>query len=323
MPFLPPSTLYDRIDQARWLTDMTRAELTALAERLYTSMDRRTTRAERMGLERAFWSLVAYLEHEPEELDEEIQLEGEAAKRIADLERRLGQTLGNSARIHVPRVDLADVEPDPEAWDRMPIALSRNHNVFPFELHGRTIHVAMSEPSNWEIWLHLHKGTGLRPLPHVAPAREIERAIKRATPSIYEPAEPKPAPIRASLRDAATLDEEGLDMEFSRLEGVLELCRELIGRSIAEGRSDLLILPDRGMVVVRAFTSSWEIVHEWPLNLWGPMQLTFRALAHIPMSPFETEASLIWPFMGADVSVWFHWYHAEGVPQLGIGLLEP
>jgi hypothetical protein len=112
-------------------------------------------------------------------------------------------------------------------------------------------------------------------------------------------------------------------MEFSRLPGVEELCRELIGRSIAEGRSDLILGPETTFLGVRAFTSAWEVVQQWPLNLWGPIQIAFRALAKVPFHPFEAESTRRWPFMGQDITVWFHWYRSESAPQLGISLVEP
>ena len=162
MPLHPPSTLYDRVEEAKLLSDEERAQLNALAEELWREMDLRVTRARRAGLERAFWSLISEWESLPAIL-EDVRLPGTfGLERVRELEDRLGETLIGNQPSAAPGVDLSTIHPDEEVLYDVPRQLARRFGVFPIRKQERLLELACANPRDWNLWLEIAETTAKR-----------------------------------------------------------------------------------------------------------------------------------------------------------------
>src|SRR5262249_35015745 len=82
--------------------------------------------------------------------------------------------------IGVPYVDLANVQPAPEALELVSEHYQRRHRVMPYKLESRRLYVAMSDPLNVMVIDDLHLMTGMKIVPHLALAGEISDALSNA-----------------------------------------------------------------------------------------------------------------------------------------------
>lgn len=317
MPLHPPSTLYDRIDEAKLLSDLERAQLTALAEQLWAALELRVTRAEKAGLERAFWSLISEWEGLPA-IVEETSLPGEfGMDRIRDLEMRLGETLIGGLP-SAPRIDLNSIEPDEEVLYDFSRQMARRFGVFPVRKQERLLELATAKPDDGKLWLDLAMATACRIRLLSAPEREIERSIKRYYPDARDPIPRQPFRNALHVRNPESLTEDGFDLEFSRMEEVGQLCSDLVGRLLSEGIDSAMLEPAEGCLQVNIFVDGWRPMASWPRNLWRALDLAFRRLSHAPTQPWEQEAFLDWPFMGAPYRIWLMWKKIDGVETLSL-----
>ena len=316
MPLHPPSTLYDRIEEAKLLSDLERAQLNALAEEIWRELDLRVTRAQRAGIERAFWSLISEWESLPAVM-EDVQLPGSfGLERIRELEDRLGETFIGLQPSAPPTVDLEKIHPDEEVLYDFPRQLARRFGVFPVRKQERLLELASAAPRDWKQWLEIAEATACRVRLFSAPAKEIERATKRWYPDARDPTPHEPLRLLRSVRNAESLIEDGFDIEFSEMAEVQQLCGDLIGRLLSEGIDCVMLEPADGNLHLNIFTDGWRPFAAWPRNLWRPLDLALRRLSKTPNQPWEQEAFLEWPFMGVNYRIWLMWREIEGVPTL-------
>lgn len=319
----PPSTLYDRIEAAELLSDLERAQLTALAEQLWAELDLRSARPQRAGLERAFWSLLAEWESLPA-TPEDTVLPGEfGLQRVRDLEDRMGETLIGTQSSTIPRVDLSQIHPDEEVLYDFPRQMARSFGVFPVRKQERLLELASSKPADWALWLRLSEATGCRIRLYSAPTQEIERAIKRFYPDARDPTPPEPLRLLLSVRNAESLAEDGYDIEFSEMEEMHRLVSDLAGRLLSEQIDCVMLEPAESSLQLSIFTDGWRPYAFWPRNLWRPFDLTLRRLTKAPSRPWEQEAFLDWPFMGIDYKLWILWREIEGTPTITVQPVPP
>lgn len=323
MPLHPPSTLYDRIEAAHLLSDVEQAQLTALAEELWSEMGPRTQRAERAGLERAFWSLIAEWEGLPA-VAEDAPLAGQfGLERVREIEDRLGETLIGSLPSSPPSIDLNSVHPDEEVLFDFPKRMARFFGVFPVRKQERLIELASSSPKDAKLWLNLSMATGMRVRLLFSPAREIERAIKRFYPDARDPIPHEPLRLLLSVRNQESLAEDGFDLEFAEQEEIRSLVGDLVGRLLSEGIDCVMLEPTEDALQLNIFTDSWRPLAAWPRNLWRPIDLALRRLSDTPAVPWEQEGFLDWPFMGTEYRLWLMWTEIEETPTLTIQPFVP
>jgi hypothetical protein len=109
--------------------------------------------------------------------------------------------------LRVPRVTLATVRPLPAVLARVPPELAEARLVLPLELRdgGRTLLVAMADPTDVATMDELARRTGARVAPAVAGDRELERAIRRHYHGVEESL--TPPPTDGELPEGATSGE--------------------------------------------------------------------------------------------------------------------
>jgi hypothetical protein len=85
-----------------------------------------------------------------------------------------------SKQLNIPLVSLAGVEIDPHVLKLVPVEVCKEFNVIGFQVQGKFLDVAMSDPMNMGILDELRIRTQLNVRPHLATATEIEEMTERS-----------------------------------------------------------------------------------------------------------------------------------------------
>ncbi|MBU0727354.1 hypothetical protein KKA95_01580, partial [Patescibacteria group bacterium] len=78
----------------------------------------------------------------------------------------------------VPTVKLEDVTINDSLLPIVPYTLASHQFVIPFEQDGKTLKVALADPTNYELLNFLEKKTGLEIKPYYSPQKDIQLALK-------------------------------------------------------------------------------------------------------------------------------------------------
>ncbi len=172
-----------------------------------------------------------------------------------DRVRCLGEQWG------VPFVDLAELEPDPEAIKMVSQELARRQKVIPIALKNNKISLAMKNPLDIFAIDEIRLMTGIEVEPLIAPEEDIIAAIGR---NYHNEASVKKA-VNDVMRDI-----EGGEIDFTTTEApkeedisieqlkelseeapVIRLANLIISRAVHDGASDIHIEPAKEAVRVR------------------------------------------------------------------------
>ncbi len=85
-----------------------------------------------------------------------------------------------SKQLNIPVVSLVNVQLEPEILKLVPIELCKEFGVVGFQIQGKFLDVAMSDPMNMGILDELRIRTRLNVRPHIAAASEIAALVKRS-----------------------------------------------------------------------------------------------------------------------------------------------
>lgn len=85
-----------------------------------------------------------------------------------------------SKQLNIPLVTLADVTIDPRVLQLTPVEVCKEFNVIGFQIQGKFLDVAMSDPMNMGVLDELRIRTRLNVRPHLATATEIRDVISRS-----------------------------------------------------------------------------------------------------------------------------------------------
>lgn len=120
-----------------------------------------------------------------EQLDQVLaaQREAQGAKKFGEVIVELGflsevkfaQAL--AGKLHVPYVDLANVEIDGEAVRKVPENLAKKHTIIAINIQGRRLTVATDDPYNFNILEDIKVMTGMDTVPVFATRSAINKAI--------------------------------------------------------------------------------------------------------------------------------------------------
>jgi general secretion pathway protein E/type IV pilus assembly protein PilB len=182
--------------------------------------------------------------------EEQLQ---EALKEQSRTGERLGQVLlrrgylkegdlvrALAAQQQAEVVQLARVEPDPEAVALVDDRFARKHRVFPYRLDGHRLYVAMANPGDLKLIDELRYMTGREIVPQLASDSEILHALNRARGR---------ATIEEERAAAPTVAEEALPEPDAS--PAVRLADGLLRDAIAAGASDLHLDPAEHFLVVR------------------------------------------------------------------------
>ncbi len=162
------------------------------------------------------------------------------------------RTVGDVYRI--PVVDPTTEDVDPQVFKYIPVEIARKYKIFPLRRRGRTLVVAMSDPTDYTIVDNLKFITGYEIEPVLATETSIMRAIDQ-----YYGAEDKLKEILESLKEAEgnleVMEEEETSPETAAAlveeAPVVKLVNGIIIEAVKRRASDIHIEPYERFVRVR------------------------------------------------------------------------
>lgn len=164
--------------------------------------------------------------------------------------RAKGKALG------IPYVDLKDMEIQPESLMIIPTDVSKNYHFIAFAKDGETLHVAMSQPDDFqalEALKFLTKNTGLNTEIHISSATGIEEALSKATGGISGEVETAIREFNEELEDVKK-DAGSDDRDVEKIIGdapVTKAVAVILRHGIEGKASDIHIEPNNENMRVR------------------------------------------------------------------------
>lgn len=115
-----------------------------------------------------------------------LQQQAGSGKRLGQLlvetgvisERDLASML--SELLGIPTADLGVNKPTSEALEKLPESIARTHVIIPLLVEGDILHIATADPANQPMLAQVERAAGMKIVPLVAPARDIEAMIDRS-----------------------------------------------------------------------------------------------------------------------------------------------
>jgi type IV pilus assembly protein PilB len=158
------------------------------------------------------------------------------AKKLARLARRLGYAYVE---------DLGEYKIDEESWDLVPHALIRRHKAIPISRNGKTMTVAVSDPSNVIALDDFRTTSGLELEVLVVRPEEVDELISRL--------EKFDRSAEEFLEEAARSEEESLDdHEFGADEApIVKAINRIITTAVQQRASDIHIEPHQKDIRIR------------------------------------------------------------------------
>ncbi len=159
--------------------------------------------------------------------------------------------------LHVPlsSLDESAFTPDEQAIELLPNKLMRDALVVPMYERKRSLHVAVVDPSDLGVLHDIQLYSGLTPVAHVAPLRQVEHALDRlfgARDVVNEISLEVPSDENGLVAD---IGEEIVDLDKPIIEGedthIIRMVNHVIRQAIDEGASDIHIEPLAETVSIR------------------------------------------------------------------------
>ena len=194
-------------------------------------------------------------------------------------------------------VDLLQVQPDPEAFLRIPEHLSRKHQVVPFRIVGRSLAVAMSNPLDYESMQDLSFHAGCPVVPFLSTRHEIQETIDRHYHSgavNHRVREWQPGPnedfqgpgfIQAAPGLSTHIDLDTSREDSSPVAPVIRLLNRLLAQAIEFQASDIHIEPGPLHCQVR-YRVDGHLQDEMrlPTSIQGALASRIKVLAHLDIA---------------------------------------
>lgn len=159
--------------------------------------------------------------------------------------------------LHVPlsSLDESAFTPDEQVIELLPNKLMRDALVVPMFERKRSLHVAVVDPSDLGVLHDIQLYSGLTPVAHVAPLRQVEHALDRlfgARDVVNEISLEVPSDENGLEAD---IGEEIIDLDKPIIEGedthIIRMVNHVIRQAIDEGASDIHIEPLAETVSIR------------------------------------------------------------------------
>ncbi len=198
-----------------------------------------------------------------QELEESLEAARRRNKTLWDIiidekrvsEESLAETFANWLKL--PHVKLASAPPDPEAVKIISEDLARKHLALPLKVEGKTLVLAMANPSDFDALQDIQFASNLTVRPVVASRSEILDAIEQNYAT-----EHRMQDFLANVSDATDFrilaaDKEEVDLDrmdsrsAAELPPVVKMCNLVIHDAIRSQASDIHIEPGLNAVQVR------------------------------------------------------------------------
>ena len=160
----------------------------------------------------------------------------DAARKIARLAKRLGYRYVE---------DLREYNVDEESWDLVPHTLVKRHKVVPIAANGKTLTVAIADPSNVIAFDDLRTTTGLDLEVLVVRPDDIDELITRV--------EKADRTAETLLEEAADKEEESLDEQEFKAEDapIVKAINRIITTAVQQRASDIHLEPQQKDIRIR------------------------------------------------------------------------
>jgi type IV pilus assembly protein PilB len=162
-----------------------------------------------------------------------------------------------STRLNIPRVRMATTPVEPDALKKVPEKLARKYTCLPLRLEGKTLVLAMADPSDYAAIQDVEFSASLKVRPVVATHSEIGDAVEEH----YDPEDrigtfllnvPDVTDLRIMAPETQDIDlDEAHSRSAAEITPVIKMCNLLISDAIKCGASDLHIEPALNDVQVR------------------------------------------------------------------------
>jgi len=196
------------------------------------------------------------------------------------LYRAKGKYLG------VPYLDLSTQEIQSEAVSSIPVETCKNYNFIPFAKDGQILHVAMSDPDDFqalEALKFLTKNTGLKTEIHIASATSIVEALAKASGGISGEVETAIREFNTELEEAKKDVGEDKDVEKVVGDAPVTKAVAVILRHGIEGKaSDIHIEPSNENLRIR-FRVDGNLYTSLllPLKIHNPLVSRIKILSNL------------------------------------------
>ncbi len=175
--------------------------------------------------------------------------------------------------IDIDFVDLRNLDVDPEAIAKVPLAIARKYHVLPYAVDDSTIYVAIDDPLNLVPLDIIWKQTGLRVQPAVAPLADIEAAIERHYSSVE------------TIDDIIDEIIEGKIDEQQLEAPVVRLLDKVIAHAVRHHATDVHIEPAEKTLGIRMRVDGLlQDVCLLPVNVLAPLTSRVKILAKLDLS---------------------------------------
>ena len=186
-------------------------------------------------------------------------------------------------RLRLDYVILDEVTVDREAVGLVPEKVLRKHEALPLRTEGRSLVVAMSDPTNLYALDDLRMISGRRVLPVVVTEDDLRRHLNVAFSTEEQVADVIEAAAEAEVEDTGDLE---LGVEANADEApVIRLVSSILQRAVAEEASDVHVEPQAGELVVRMRVDGvLRKLMSVPANLHSGVAARLKVLANLDIA---------------------------------------
>ncbi len=186
----------------------------------------------------------------------------------------------------VPAVDLSRFEVDPKLVKLLPAEVALKHTILPLKREGRTLTVAMAEPTNVQVLDDLKFITRFDIFPVIAGEYTLRNAIER----YYEASDATIQKIIAEITEDDTEvevideaeEEEAMAAQLAEDAPVVKLINGLLTEAVKRGASDVHIEPFEHELMVRyRIDGTLSEVLKPPIKLKAALTSRVKIMAHL------------------------------------------
>lgn len=146
----------------------------------------------------------------------------------------------------LPPVFLRKKVISPLVINLIPKEVAERHNVIIFKKIKGVIHIATTNPENYQILEFIKKKTELEPIPHLTTPKDISIALRKYNTQIGEDLTQI---IDYSVKEAAALNVS--PEQAARFLPVIKMVDEIIEKALGKGASDIHIEPTLDRIIIR------------------------------------------------------------------------
>ncbi len=185
-------------------------------------------------------------------------------------------------------IDLTKLRPDPKALEVLPASIAQKYQILPFALEENVLHVAISDPLDFQAEEELRRRIPLPLRLYVAPPSQLEESIRRyySEPVEFDRLERLSPPVMVELlriqEDTVPIDD--LEDLVDRLP-IVQIVNTLIADAVLEGASDIHLEPQETRLNVRYRIDGYlRNIITFPKHLHGPITSRIKVIGNMDIA---------------------------------------